>query len=74
MPVFHVLVVVEVLAPLNQVVDLIVELVVLHVEELLVVEGVLVKLFKLLLEPLKQVVVVSSIIPKSSCELGGRPD
>ena len=53
MPVLHVLVVVEVLAPLNQIVYFIVELVVLHVQELLIVEGVLVELFELLLEPLR---------------------
>ena len=50
MPVVHVLVVVQVITPLNQVVNLQIELLLVHVLVLFIVEGVLVQIFELLLE------------------------
>jgi len=50
MPVVHVLVVVQVITPLNQVVNLEIELLFVHMLVLFIVEGVLVQIFELLLE------------------------
>jgi len=50
MPVVHVLVVVQVITPLNQVVNLEIELLLVHMLVLFIVEGVLVQIFELLLE------------------------
>ena len=46
MPVSNVLLIVEVLAPLNQVVDLVVKVTVVQLHKPLVVEGVLIQLLK----------------------------
>jgi hypothetical protein len=49
MPIPNVLLVVQVLAPLNQVVDLVIELAILQFQESLVVEGVLIELLQRIL-------------------------
>lgn len=72
-PAFAVLVEVEILAPLNQVVDFVVKVVVAHLRVLLIVEGVFVERFKLLLETLglhSSLIYCVTLLSNQLCILG----
>lgn len=49
-PVFHILVVIQILAPFYQIVYFSIEILIIHHREFLVIKRIFVKLFKLLLE------------------------